>query len=184
MRVLVIRVAAVDQNVAGIQQRLKLGNGVVHRLALRHHDPDRLAALSAFSPDLRETKRPRCPMPSASATASALKSKPTTWWPPSRSRSAMLPPILPRPISPSCISPPSPFAIFVTQNSQMSRKLAPQTAPRPSNRIAFIPTACCARHILLPIVDKQNPLRRPCPEYPAPADRSPAPACAVPGSRN
>ena len=43
-RVLVVGVAAVDENVAGIEQGFKLGDGLVHRLALRHHDPDGLAA--------------------------------------------------------------------------------------------------------------------------------------------
>ena len=48
-RVLVIRVTAVDKYVAGIQQRLQLGDGLVHRLALRHHDPDGLAAFQLLA---------------------------------------------------------------------------------------------------------------------------------------
>jgi len=46
---------------------------------------------------------PRAPAASARATASALRSKATIWWPPRTRRVTMLRPIRPRPTKPSCI---------------------------------------------------------------------------------
>ena len=82
--------------------------GTMIQIALR---PVRFFAMS--SSDVT----PTLPDAVSFCTASALKSKPTTWWPPRRSRSAMLPPILPRPINPSCISLSLPISL---QNSQDS----------------------------------------------------------------
>ena len=46
---------------------------------------------------------PIAPSPTAVFTASALRSNTTSVWPPINSLFVMLPPILPRPISPSCM---------------------------------------------------------------------------------
>src|SRR6185503_6071459 len=37
--ILVVGVAAVDEDVTGVEERLELGDGVVHGFALGHHDP-------------------------------------------------------------------------------------------------------------------------------------------------
>ena len=43
LRILVIRVAAVDEDVAGVEKGFEFGDGFIHRLALGHHDPDGFA---------------------------------------------------------------------------------------------------------------------------------------------
>src|SRR6185437_5898956 len=89
-------------------------------------------------------------------TASALKSKPITWCPPRRSRSAMLPPILPRPINPSCMSLSllSPTSIHA-QGPQIAPQLFRAVEPD-----SLYPRRARARHVLLPVVNEQNALRR------------------------
>src|SRR6202000_2947814 len=48
LRVFVIRVAAVDKDVALLHQGFQLGNGFVHRVAGGHHDPDRARGLQVL----------------------------------------------------------------------------------------------------------------------------------------
>src|SRR6478609_7868296 len=49
LRILVVRVSAINQNVALVEQRFEFRNSVVYRLTLRDHDPDRLPSLQIFS---------------------------------------------------------------------------------------------------------------------------------------
>ena len=48
LRVLVVRVAAVDENIALLHQWLELRNRLVHRIARRHHQPYRARRLHAL----------------------------------------------------------------------------------------------------------------------------------------
>ena len=96
-RLLVVRVAAVDDDVALLEEPGQLGDGVVGRLARpgtitqAARGGDSLAASSS-----REAAG-SAPLSAAACRASADRSKATTWWPPSSSRSVMLAPILPSP---------------------------------------------------------------------------------------
>ena len=79
------------------------------------------------------------------ATASALKSNPITWWPPNRSRSAMLPPILPRPINPSCISQLPSSRQKTLSDSKSRRRLSALLKQRPFMPAASAPATFSCR---------------------------------------
>src|SRR6516225_5731439 len=118
--------------------------GTMIQMALR---PSNFFAMSSSD------DTPTLPEAVSFCTASALKSKPITWCPPSRRRSAMLPPILPRPIKPSCIS----LSLLETSIDAECFQIAPQLLGAVKS-YGLHARGRCARGVLRAVIDEQYAL--------------------------
>src|SRR3954468_11715832 len=121
-----------------------------------------IRGFSSFSTISSSDPAPVAPWPSASPTASSLKSKPTTSWSESRwMRWTMFPPIFPSPTKPGCIqsSPPGPAGPVQSWSLHSS-------APAASFASTERPALCPMRGIAgrSPVVSGSSDLPRQLPE--------------------
>jgi hypothetical protein len=98
----VVGVAAVDEEVAGLEMGQDVGDELLHKRPRNHH-PDR-RGFSSFLTRSASEEAPTAFSCVSSSTASGDLSKTTHCWSPWRRRRTMFAPILPSPIIPICMA--------------------------------------------------------------------------------